>query len=119
MNAIWVIDYDMHTDKCYNTLGCPKCKEPIGRYDDGKFRCFNCGRVVSVKDKTMLDWYNKRSETKVEYEDCFPAVTKDGKEGLGCGGKGTMRIHYRRNPVTMEWQTAGGECTKCGARFIV
>lgn len=109
MNAIWVMEYDMHTDKCYNTLGCPKCKEPIGRCEDGRFRCFSCGKVVYVKDKTMLDWYNKRSETKTEYEDCF----------LGCGGKKCVEVVYRRNPVTMEWQTAGGKCKKCGMRFIV
>ena len=122
MNAIWVMDYDMHTDKCYNTLGCPKCNDPIGKCEDGEFRCFNCGKVVFVKDKTMLSWYNKRSETKTEYEDCFPEEVemKNGEVvKMGCGGKGTVRVIYRRNPVTMEWQTAYGECTKCGLKFMV
>ena len=60
----------------------------------------------------LIEWFKVREETKTEIEDCFP------EEMGGCGGKKCMEVRYIRNPVTLEWQTAGGKC-KCGMSFIV
>lgn len=118
MKAVWVIDYDYRKDKCYNAPGCPECREPIGMYEDGKYHCFSCGEEVEVADEEMIKWFNVRSETKIEYEDC-PKITYKGKVTSGCDGKKCVETHYRRNPVTLEWEVMGGHCSKCGMRFIV
>ena len=108
--AKWVLEYDMHTDKCYKHPGCPKCDMPIYKdKEDGLYHCLSCGEEVFMEDPRMIKWMQEREETKTEYEDCF----------LGCGGEKCVKVHYRRNPVTMEWQQAYGECEKCGLRFIV
>ena len=103
MKAEWILDYDMHTDKCYRRPGCPKCNAPVGY--DGK--CFSCQKEYEI-DVAMRVWLNATNEEKVEKDDC-----------IKCGGKGTMENHFVRNAVTLEWQTAYGHCEKCGMRFIV
>ena len=106
--AKWVLEYDMHNDKCYKCPGCAECEAPVAKFGDGKYHCFSCGEVVDIDDE-MAKWFAEREETKEEQRDC----------NFGCGGKGTMRIQYIKNPVTLEWQTAYGYCTKCGMKFIV
>lgn len=119
MEAIWGTDYDMHTDKCYKRPSCPKCEEPIGKYEDGKYRCYSCGEVVDVTDKKMQEWLRVMEETKEEYGDC-PRIKSKGKLlKMGCGGKNCVKKTYVHNPVTLDWQVAWGVCTKCGMRFIV
>ena len=120
MKSEWITDYDMHTDKCYKRPGCARCKEPIFKCEDGKYHCVNCGRIVKPDDE-MLEWFKAREETKVEIEDCFPEYMdiNGEKVKMGCGGRQCYEVHYRRNPITLEWQVAGGKCTKCGNRFIV
>lgn len=108
MEAIWVDDYDWRSDKIYKAVGCPSCKEAL-LIDDDKYWCPSCGEHVEVVDKDMVEWFDKRKETKTEYSDCF----------LGCGGKGTVETHYMRNPNTLKWQVMGGVCKQCGQRFIV
>ena len=123
LKAIWGMDYDMREDKCYKRPVCPICEEPFGKiYDDNEYHCFSCGRIIEVDDPDMKKWIEDREEKKTEIEDCFPE-TVDLKNGevmkMGCGGKKCMEVHYRRNPVTLEWEQMGGRCTKCGMRFIV
>ena len=106
--AVWATDYDMHEDKCYERPCCPDCyMVPIGKYKDENYRCYNCGKIVKLRDKAMIDWFADREETKVEMTDCL----------LGC--EGTMKTLYIKNPITLKWQKAWGVCKKCGARFIV
>lgn len=115
MRATWILEYDFRTDKCYKRPGCPECEEPIGKDDDGKYRCYSCGAEISP-DKHMLKWFKKREETKTEIEDCI----KCKKEPvMGCGGKKCVEVHYRRNPVTLQWEVASGKCKQCGRMFIV
>lgn len=118
MEAIWGTDYDYRTDAIYERPVCPECKEPIGVDEDGKYHCYSCGEVVEVKDQSMIEWLEKRNETKVEYADCHIFTSKNGAT-TGCGGKGTVETHYMRNPVTLKWQIMGGRCKKCGMRYIV
>jgi len=118
LKAVWGIDYDMHTDSCYSVPACPVCKEPIFVYEDGNYHCASCFEIVEVDDPDMIKWFEERSETKTEYEDCPKFTTKDGRT-IGCGGKGTVETYYRRNPVTKKWQVMGGKCSKCGMSFIV
>ena len=118
MKAIWGTDYDMREDKCYKCPSCPECKEPIFKMDDDKYHCVSCGEIVDIDDPEMKEWVAEREGVKIEYEDCVQFTTKDGKT-IGCGGKGTVETHYMRNPVTKEWQTMGGKCSKCGMSFIV
>ena len=117
MVAVWGMDYDYRTDKCYDRPMCPECNAPVIRFKDGKYKCVSCRQPVEVIDAEMLKWLAKREEEKIEYEDC-PQWRHDGYV-YGCGGKGTVETHYVRNNVTLEWQTAWGECSKCGMRFIV
>jgi len=119
MNAIWGLDYDMHNDKCYKRPCCPECGEPIFKYGDGTYHCVNCHQVVKIKDEEMKKWLEIREETKIELEDCPKITTKDGRHLSGCGGKKCMEIHYVRNPISLKWQQAYGECRNCGTRFIV
>ena len=118
MKAKWIRDYDHISDKCYDRPGCPKCEAPVGKDEDEKYHCFSCGKEVEVTDPDMIRWLEERSEEKVEMEDCPEFTTTNGRT-YGCGGKGCVETHYVRNHVTMEWQTAWGECKNCGARFIV
>ena len=121
MKPTWVTDYDMHEDKCYKRPGCPKCNEPIFRFEDNQFHCASCGDVFEP-DAEMLEWYEKREEMKMEIED-HPEREIEMKNGekikMGCGGKECLEVYYRRNPITLEWITAYGHCNKCGMRFIV
>ncbi len=122
MDAVWVSDYDMHEDKCYKRPGCSECKEPVFLYEDGKYHCVSCGKIVEVADNKMKNWYAEREETKVEMEDCFPSEIKmrNGQiMRMGCGGKKCVEVHYYKNPVTLKWQVAGGHCTKCNMKFMV
>lgn len=119
MKAIWGMDYDYQEDKCYQRPSCPECEEPIWKYEDGWYHCFNCGKVVEVDNPEMVNWFKLREETKIKHEDCRQIKSKDGKVLSGCGGKKCMRITYRRNPVTLKWGAAYGICEKCGTRFIV
>lgn len=107
MKAIWDIDYDMQQDKCYDRPCCPECNAPIGKYKDGLYHCYSCGEVVDVTNPDMINWLRVREETKTEYSDCV------------CGGKNCMETHYTRNPITLKWQVMGGQCSKCGMRFMV
>lgn len=109
MKAVWGSDYDLHNDKCNKCPACPECREPIFLYEDKQYHCVSCGKVVEVEDPKMLKWFEEREGTKTEMEDCF----------LGCGGKKCVEVHYRKNRVTLEWQTMGGHCTKCGMKFMV
>lgn len=108
MKAIWGMDYDYISDKCYNRPMCPKCDAPVVRFNDGNYKCVSCRKKVNVTDSEMLKWLADREETKVEMMDCFR-----------CGGKTCVETHFVKNKVTLEWQTAGGECKNCGMRFIV
>lgn len=105
--AVWGTDYDGHEDKIYRRPVCGKCKEPFGKDEQGVERCYACGRIVDVTDPEMINWLKVRRETKTETMDCWQ-----------CGGKGTMEINMRRNPVTLEWQGAHGHCNKCGMQWI-
>lgn len=109
--AVWGKDYDLHDDQCYKRPVCPDCKAPFGRSTDGKYYCYECGEEVTISDKDMLEWLKEYEERKVEMHDCTNI--------FGCGGKGCMEVHYRKSPITKEWRTAWGVCTKCGAKFIV
>lgn len=113
MKAIWEMDYDIHTDKCFSRPSCPECGAPIWKDTDGSYLCVNCKKKVSVTDPKMKEWLTLREETKIEYEDC------NKKEFFGCGGKKCVRTSYVRNPITLEWQAASGYCEKCGMHFIV
>lgn len=120
MKAVWGEDYDWRKDRIYACPVCPKCGEAVGKIG-GAYRCFACGTKVELDEK-MLAWFGEREETKTEMWDCLPdkEVDIDGKKiRMGCGGKGCVEVHMMRNPVTLEWQTMGGECKKCGWRFIV
>lgn len=110
MKAIWGMDYDHITDKCYDRPMCPKCDAPVIRFEDGNHRCLSCQRKVQVTDPDMLKWLADREETKVEMHDCLIS---------GCGGKACVETHFIRNHVTLEWQVSWGECKNCGMRFIV
>ena len=118
MTAIWDLDYDLHTDSCYQCPSCPECQAPIGKDGDGLYRCFSCGEIVDVTDPEMLEWFRLREETKIERTDCKQWKTKAGKT-IGCGGENCYVTHYVRNLVTLEWPAAYGGCEKCGTRFIV
>ena len=109
MRAIWGEDYDYIMDKCYPTPVCPECEEPIGKKKDGLYHCFSCGKVVEIADEDIKEWFAEREGEKIEMKDCV----------LGCGGKKCVETHYVKNPVSKEWQTAWGVCTRCGRRFIV
>ena len=118
MEAVWIMDYDYHTDKTYNRPGCPECNEPIGKDDDRKYHCFSCGKVVDVDDPEMVEWFRIRDETRTEVGECHVFTCKDGST-YGCGCKDSYVTNYVRNPVTLEWQAAYGGCKNCGIRFIV
>lgn len=106
MKAIWDIDYDMQQDKCYDRPCCPECHAPIGKYEDGLYHCFSCGEVVDI-EPDMIKWFADREQTKTETMHC-----------MKCGKK-SMKTHYMKNPITLEWQTMGGQCSECGMWFIV
>lgn len=116
MNATWGLDYDYKTDKCFKRPVCPDCDAPAIKFESGEYKCVSCRKPVQV-DANMLKWLTKREGEKVEHNDC----TQYEVNGTiyGCGGKGTVETHYIRNDVTLEWQTAWGQCSKCGMRFIV
>lgn len=120
MEAVWGVDYDIHSDKCYQCPCCPECREPIGLAEDGKYHCYDCREIVEVKDPKMIEWLQLSRETKVEMQDCEQIFTKDGQHLSGCGGKNCVRVVYRRNPIDFnKWDCAYGRCEKCGSRFIV
>ena len=110
MKAIWDMDYDIRTDRNFQRPCCPECCEPIVlNKETGAYRCLNCGGTVEVDDPGMIKWFEDRSGIKQEYMTCEPK---------GCG-KNTMLVTYRKNLVTLEWETMSGVCENCGARFIV
>jgi hypothetical protein len=108
LTAVWGSDYDMHMDQNYPRPVCPICRDPFGRDEDGKERCYNCGRVISVTDPDMIEWLKVRRETKTEMWDCW-----------SCGGKACVEAHLHRNPITLLWQGAYGHCTKFDMNWIV
>lgn len=108
MKAIWGMDYDLISDKCYNRPMCPKCDAPVVRVADGNYKCISCMNKVQVTDPEMLKWLADREGTKVEMLNCF-----------GCGGWKCVETHFVKNHVTLEWQAAWGECKNCNMRFIV
>ncbi len=117
MNAVWGMDYDHITDKCYNRPVCPECDAPVVRFESGQYKCISCRNPVMVTNLEMLKWLADREEEKVEMQDC-PKIEAEGCS-YGCGGKACVETHYVRNAVTLEWQVAWGECRNCGMRFIV
>lgn len=117
MKAIWGMDYDYKTDKCFNRPMCPECDAPICKNKDGNYECVSCLQPVEVDDAIMLKWLTDREETKVEMHDC-PRITHEG-HSYGCGGKACVETLFVKNKVTLEWQIASGTCTKCGMKFIV
>jgi DNA-directed RNA polymerase subunit RPC12/RpoP len=119
MQAIWDNDYDSRTDSIYKRPCCPECGEPILLFGDA-YHCVSCGEKVEVTNPEMEKWFDDRAEIRYEQKDC-PRMPLDdeGKEFMGCGGKGTLRVLYVRNKATLEWQEAQGECEKCGLKFIV
>ena len=112
MKIIWATDYDFHTDKCFKAPCCKKCSQqygavPVYLRDDGLCECINCHQT-GKPDEEQLKWLQDRQGTKVvENEYC-----------MHCG-KNTMTVHYIKNDVTLEWQTAYGKCSNCGTKFIV
>lgn len=118
MFAIWGIEHDHREDKYYDCPTCRVCMAPI--YKDGEeYRCVSCQELFEVDDE-MREWIDARNETKVETGDCPVAKSKRGDVWTsGCGGVGTMKIVYVRNPVTMKWEVHHGECQQCGLRFMV
>jgi len=123
MKAIWELDYDFQDDLTYKRPCCPDCKAPIGKiFEDGKYHCYSCGEIVEVVDPAMQKWLSDREYEKVEIEDCFPdseIEIRGEKFKMGCGGKGTVKVKYVKNPITLKWRAAGGKCEKCGMSWIV
>ena len=113
MEAIWGLDYDFETDKCFLRPSCPECEAPLWKDKDGTYSCVNCGKDISITDPKMKEWLDIREETKIEYEDCNKIAS------VGCGGKKCVKTLYIRNKVTLEWQPASGYCEKCGMHYIV
>lgn len=37
-NAIWGMDYDMHTGECYKCPCCPECEEPVWKGKHAKYK---------------------------------------------------------------------------------
>lgn len=105
--AIWIPDYDFHSDKTYICPGCADCREPIIQKKNGKCFCISC-EEETVPDDKMKKWLEERSRTKIEWEDC-----------LICEGKRCVETNYVVNKVTLEWQEVFGNCRRCGASFIV
>ena len=105
--AEWHIDYDMHTDKCFERPQCPECIAPIYEYEEDEFKCISCGEIMEL-DNDMIKWVRERAGTKIEMDDCF-----------NCNGTKCVETHYVKNDVTLKWQTAWGVCKNCGRRFIV
>ena len=118
--AKWLTDYDMHNDKCFDRPQCPECHAPIFEHDEGEFRCISCNEQFELDEK-MIEWVRSRQGSKVEMQDCHdtPFEWKGETIHTGCGGTKCVEVHYRKNPMTLEWQVAWGECKKCGMRFIV
>ena len=116
MKAILGLDYDYKTDKCFKRPVCPDCDAPVLKFKTGEYKCISCRRIAEV-DEGMMKWLADREGEKVEYEDC-PQFEVNGTV-YGCGGKKTVETHYVKNNVTLKWETAWGQCNKCGKRFIV
>lgn len=117
MNAVWIDEYDFRCDKCYKAPGCPKCDAPLYKFGND-FKCVACGKALKVTDPDMKKWFTEREEVKTEFKDCPKIPLKDGRS-MGCGGKKCVETHYRRNPVTLEWEVTDGRCMKCELSFIV
>lgn len=111
IEAHWGLDYDSQTDKCYSMPACTICMEkecmdvPLAYQYDNIATCINCGTAHHV-NKEMIKWFKDRDGEKVETDYCF-----------GCG-KNNLKMHYRKNPVSLEWVGAYGEC-ECGCKVIV
>lgn len=116
MKAEWILEYDLYEDKNYNRPGCPRCMAPVLLREDGKYRCISCKQEYEL-DPDMIEWIKKRSEAQIRMEDCEIWEIEGTK--YGCDGKGCVEAHYRRNPVTMNWQFAYSVCKKCGRKIIV
>ena len=117
MKAVWGLDYDYRTDKCFNRPICPECDAPVVKFRDGRYKCVSCRKPVDIDDAKMIEWLTVREETKITMEDC-PKIEHDGFVH-GCGGKACVETHHVRNDVTLEWQVAWGQCLNCKMRFIV
>ena len=106
--AEWITDYDMHTDSTYKRPGCPKCYAPVGDGEgNGKYICLSCRKEYELTPE-MEAWIREREGTRTEIRDC-----------LSCGSKGAVEMHFRKNPKTLQWQTMGGKCRRCGMKFVV
>lgn len=103
--AIWGMEYDWRNDKCYDEPQHEECQAPIIKHD-GKYMCIGCGEEITELPADMQKWIDERNGEKEETETC-----------MSCG-KPTMKIHYRKNRNTLEWEVGYGEC-ECGMRFIV
>ena len=107
MEAIWGTDYDPSTDTLYRRPMCPECMVGIAEAEDGEYHCFSCNEIVYVTDQEMKEWFSLRDQTMTRMGNC-----------LRCGQKDSMERHYRKNPVTLDWQMAYGKCKYCGTSFI-
>lgn len=107
IKAVWGMDYDPNTDSIYKCPCCGNCGEALIKDEDG-YICWAKSEPNEI-DEEMQAWFAEREGIKVEYKDCF----------MGCDGKGTVKVVYRKNWNTLEWETAYGVCESCGCRFIV
>lgn len=107
--AVRGLGYDIHTDSCYTIPECPKCGGPlfIDEDDIGKVVECGCGRMIRIPD---TDWTRK-------YVEDFTGEKVEEMPCLTDGCDGVMKV--KKVKRSGEWQTAGGQCEKCGAWFIV
>ena len=103
------LGYDMHTDACYTQPECPECGYPlfIEEKDIGNTVKCTCGASLHIPD---TDWIRK-------YVDNFTGQKEIEWPCMNDKCDGTMKVlKVKRNG---NWVTAGGQCEKCGMRFIV
>ena len=100
-------EYDSHTDTCYNMPVCPECGNPLFIEEEDVGKVVECGichtRLTVPEEGWIRKYINDFTGQRIEEMPC------------GCGGTmKIMRVKYNGN-----WVTAGGQCEKCGMRFIV
>lgn len=107
--AVKGIEYDMHSDSCYDMPECPECGMPLfglEESDIGKtIQHDYCETEVYIPDE---EWIHKY------FEDNTGSRTEEIK-CMWCGGR--MSVVKRKR--CGKWVTGHGECLDCGVRFIV